>query len=390
MNNRPLRVLVDARMLLGRFSGVSRYVTRLIDELVRQGGIEVVALCGAGAKNPWIDREDVETIISSFSRADRVASRRVEWDGLYLRQIIKDSGVDLFHATWNTGIPAFSPVPGILTIHDLIPWREPNGHFSTSWQRRCYRYAQRASARRARQIITVSNHVSEHVIEELGVSPAKVVTIYNGVDPIGGDASSPASIAYRYVLYVGGHEPRKNLAGLFDAMQAYWNQHDERLLLHLTGTRESLDDAAERAFSRLTHRNHVVFLGSVDDCELSHQYASAAATITLSLDEGFGLPVLEAMAHGCPVVAADRAALPEVVGPAGILVDPVSQEGIVAGIRRAVTPSEFRSNLVERGLARARRFSWHRTAEIIRATYETAPSAPVISEVTQSVAVSGV
>ncbi len=377
MRHRPLRILVDARMLIGRFSGISRYVTRLIDELALQEGIEVVALCGRGGPNPWAQRDDVETIVSSFGRADRVVSRRVEWEGLYLRQVIRDSGVDLFHATWNTGIPMWCPVPSVLTIHDLIPWREPEGHFATRWQRVCYRYAQKASARRARRIITVSNHVRGQVIRELGVSESKVQTTYNGVDPMGDETRRLAPIPHRYVLYVGGHEPRKNLAGLFDAMQAYWNEYDERLLLHLTGDSSTLDDAARRAFTRMSSRNRVVFLGNITDQELARQYTSAAALVTLSLDEGFGLPVLEAMAHGCPVVAANRAALPEVVGSAGILVNLASPRDIVAGIRRAVVPSDDRSDLVTRGYTRAEQFSWRRTAESLRAAYESVLTAPV-------------
>lgn len=389
MSSRPLRVLIDARMLLGRFSGISRYVTRLVDALAAQDGTEVVTLCAAGARNPWIDRNDVETLVCSFGRADRVSSRRVEWDALYLRRVIQDSGCDLFHATWNSGVPALCPVPAVLTIHDLIPWRRPKNHFATTWQRRCYRYAIKASARRARRILTVSDHVGKQIIGELAVPVGKVTTIYHGVDPTAPDDPKATRTAYRYLLYVGGHEPRKNLAGLFCAMQAYWNRHSDRLRLHVTGTREMLDPSGERAFASLTHRNRVVFLGNIDDRELTHQYTGSSATISLSLDEGFGLPMLEAMGHGSPVVAANRGSLPEVVGSAGMLVDPDNTDEVVAAIRRATVASDARQELIERGRARAERFTWTRTAEQVRTAYAEVCVRPFVVEVARRAAWSG-
>jgi len=375
MKQRTLRVLVDARMMIGRFSGVARYVTRLLDELSAQDAIEVVALCAAGGADAWRDRNDVETIISSFTRADRPASRRVEWDALYLRQVVRDSGADVFHATWNTGIPALCPIPSVLTIHDLIPWRDPDTHFATQWQKTCYRYAQRASARRAAKIITVSDFVRREVIRELNVGPAKIQAVHNGVDvPFARELSS-AIAPNRYLLYVGGKEPRKNLAGLFGAMQKYGEQHDDRVLLHVTGTAEGLDPQAQRAFTKLSHKDRVRFLGDIDDEELQRQYASAQALITLSLDEGFGLPVLEAMAQNCPVIAAKRAALPEVVGSAGVLVNPDDVNEVVGAIKRITGDAEFRRALIDRGRRQAERYTWQDTAERVRQVYEEVASA---------------
>lgn len=375
MMQHPLRVLVDARMMIGRFSGVGRYVTRLIDELAASEGIEVVALCAAGGADAWLDRDDVETIISSFTRADRPASRRVEWDALYLRQLVRDSGANVFHATWNTGIPALCPVPSVLTIHDLIPWRDPDTHFATRWQRTCYRYAQRVSARRAAKIITVSDFVRREVIRELNVEPAKVRAVHNGVDLPETSELSGAAVPSRYLLYVGGKEPRKNLAGLFATMQKYWERHADRVMLHLTGTPDGLDPKAQRAFARLVCKDRVRFLGDIDDAELNRQYACAQALITLSLDEGFGLPVLEAMARGCPVIAAKRAALPEVVGQAGVLVNPDDLNEVVAAIKRIMTDSDHRRILIDRGRRQAQRYTWHRTAEHVRDVYEEVASA---------------
>lgn len=372
MKERALRVLVDARMMLGRFSGVSRYVTRLIDELAKLDGVEPVALCGVGGADRWLDRGDVQTIVSSFRRADRSASRRVEWDALYLRRIIHDSGADVFHATWNTGIPAMCRTPSVLTIHDLIPWHEQQAHFGTVWQRRCYTFAQRASAKRAALIATVSDHVRQDVIGTLGIDASKVRTIHNGV-ALPTRARGQA-VPRRYVLYVGGHERRKNLAGLFRAMQAYWDRYPDRILLHLTGHPDTLDESARGVLDTLTYRDRVRFLGSIDDAELSRQYQSAVALMTLSLNEGFGLPALEAMAHGCPVIASRAASLPEVVGTAGVLVNPHAPAEVAVGLHRVISQPAERAALIDRGRARAAQFTWERVGGETRKLYELAVS----------------
>lgn len=370
MRGRALRVLVDARMMVGRFSGVSRYVTRLIDELAGLDGVAPVALCGVGGADRWLDRGGVQTIVSSFGRSDRSASRRVEWDALYLRRIIRDCGADVYHATWNTGIPAMCPTPSVLTIHDLIPWHEPEAHFGTVWQRRCYTFAQRASAKRAALIATVSDYVRQDVIGTLGVNSSKVRTIHNGVDlPTGAPGHA---VPRRYVLYVGGHERRKNLAGLFRAMEAYWDRYPDRLLLHVTGNPDTLDESARGVWDTLTHRDRVRFLGTIDDTELSRQYASAVALMTLSLNEGFGLPAVEAMVHGCPVIASRAASLPEVVGPAGVLVNPHAPAEVAAALHHVISRPAERAALVDRGRVRAAQFTWERVGGETRHLYELA------------------
>ena len=136
---RSCRVMIDARMLVGRFAGVARVVTRLVDELVRQGQIEVVALCGEVVYEPWRSRSDFEIVRSTFGCRDRSVPRRVLWEETRLPRIISAAGVDLFHATWNFGIPARCPVPSLLTIHDLIPWAPWSGSNVPAVHKWCYR-----------------------------------------------------------------------------------------------------------------------------------------------------------------------------------------------------------------------------------------------------------
>lgn len=369
---RPIRVMIDARMLIGRFSGVSRVVTRLVDELARHEGIKVVVLCGDGVYGPWEGRTDIEIVRSSFGRGDRRTPRRVLWEEIRLPGVVSAAGVDLFHATWNFGVPARCPVPSVLTIHDLIPWHREGTSASALLHRACYRYAVRSSARRAARLTTVSHYVRQKVTKTLRVSPDRVAVVPNGVDiPTTGRCRGTVETK-AFALYVGGHEPRKNVAGVFKAMQRYWQRYDPTLELRLTGHERSLSRDAATTYQRLPSDAPVRFLGDISDAELEEHYSSARVLLLLSHEEGFGLPVLEAMAHGCPVVAANRASLPEVVGHAGLLVDPDQPEAVAAAVRSLITDPARRTDLVRRGEHRARMFGWDVTASRVLAVYQAA------------------
>ncbi|MCH7840451.1 MAG: glycosyltransferase family 4 protein [Planctomycetes bacterium] len=370
----PLRVLIDARMLIGRFSGVSRFVTRLVDELARRDDLRVVVLCSREVPPAWTDRKDIEILPSDFGRSHRTAARRLRWEEMKLRGYIRSAQVDVVHATWNTGVPPRCPVPSVLTIHDLIPWHRPKHYFTTSWQRWCYSYAVRASARRARCITTVSQYVRRDVLNTLRVQPDRVVTVPNGVNlPENSEFKKMDSESVApcwpstlepspFVLYVGGHEQRKNVAGVFRALRRYEERYDTSPTLRLTGTVGALCPAAACEYERM-NPERVQFLGEPDDHALGKLYASAGLLLMTSYDEGFGLPVLEAMAHGCPVVAASRAALPEVVGDAGLLVDPDDPDAVTHAMHRVLTDSVLRRRLIARGLTRAQSFTWGAVAD---------------------------
>ncbi len=367
---RPLRVMIDARMLIGRFSGVGRFVTRLVDQLVRQEGLEVVGLCGSEPYAPWLEARNIEVVTSSFSRRDRTAARKLWWEERNLRGLVRRANVDLFHATWNTGIPACCPVPAVLTIHDLIPWSDPRAHFATAAQRWSYHHAIKASARRATMVTTVSRYVRRRALDTLNIDPGRIAAIHNGVDMPADDLVDREPPSRPYALYVGGHESRKNVAGVLRAMRRYWARFDDGLDLELTGQVSSLCPEAAEVHGQLPHKSRVRFLGHVSETDLDGLYRHARVLLMLSHDEGFGLPVLEAMAHGCPVVAASNASLPEVVGDAGLLVNSDDSDAVSDAIHSLVEPSQHREALIQRGRSRAAAFGWNVTAARMRKLYE--------------------
>jgi glycosyltransferase involved in cell wall biosynthesis len=209
-----------------------------------------------------------------------------------------------------------------------------------------------------------------------------VVVVYNAIDERFGTAPAPEEIARvrerfqldgSFVLYVGNIKPHKNLVRLIEAFEALRRDGFEELKLLIIGDEISKWPALRRAVHRLKLHKHVRFLGFQSDETLASLYRLAAVFVFPSLYEGFGLPPLEAMASGTPVVTSNVSSLPEVAGDAAMLVDPYDVGAITAGIKRVLTDPALRDELVRRGLRRAREFSWERSVARTREIYfETA------------------
>ncbi len=369
-----LSVLIDARMMIGRFSGVARMVTRLVENLTTMPNVRVIALCGSEPYGPWASRSDIELIVSDFSRRDRSPARRLLWEATKLRTWIVRSGADIFHATWNTGVPFRSHVPTILTVHDVIPWDEPVRGLSSRVERSCYRYSFGVSVRRTQRVVAVSGFSADQIARKACIDPSRMRVIYNGVEVPRTVVDAAPRAERRYLLYVGGCEPRKNLEGVFIALERYWLKYDSEMELHLTGSANQLSNVASQAYELLGNDSRIHFLGSPSDEELAREYSNATALLMLSRAEGFGLPVIEAMAHGCPVIAARCGALPEIVGDAGILIDPGDVELIAGSIHKIARSPGLASEFIALGRQRAENFTWKRAAEAYLREYQIAAS----------------
>jgi len=285
----------------------------------------------------------------------------------WLRRRIARAGAALHFNPGFNG-PRSAPVPVVFTVHDLIHLRVPEE--SSALKDAYYRLVVRPAARRAACIVTVSEHTRATLLEWAGLPEEKVVVVGEGASsaftPDGPrhDAERP------YLLYVGNHKPHKNLSRLLDAYAR--SAAATELDLIFAGQREPQTDraVAERGLTGSVH-----FVAATTDEELAALYRGALGLVFPSLYEGFGLPALEAMACGVPVIASSTTALGELVGGAAIRVEPTDTEAIAHAIDRLTDDADLRRDLRRRGLECASRHMWSETVarveEVIRRALES-------------------
>lgn len=275
--------------------------------------------------------------------------------------------VDVVHAAHPLLIPTRRAAQ-VVTIHDLsfLTHRD-----STQAEiRRDYAELAPAHALRAHAIVVNSTYTASIVHTTFGVPKESIHVCRPGAPAWTSLGRAPNVPSDGYILFIGTLEKRKNLGALLDAYSRLRERHRCMPPLMIAG-RSTVD--AEPWLERLSRpplAGHVRYAGYVKDKEGA--YAGARLVVVPSLDEGFGIPVLEAMAAGIPVVAADRGALPEVLGDAGVLVDPMKVEQLTSAMHRMITDEAFAVRCAESGLARARRFSWQCAAMSLRRAYEAA------------------
>jgi glycosyltransferase involved in cell wall biosynthesis len=327
-----MRVGLDVAPLLQTQAGTARWVRGLRRGLEARPGIEVVPLCWGGS-----------------GRLTAVA-RDALWYPALLPVAAARARVDVLHCTIFRAPPR-ARVPTILTVHDLAVLRHP-GVFP-AWTRLYGATALRPVIRSADRVFAVSEFSKREVVELAGVDPDRVDVVANAVEPVFSPDGPRAE--GEYVLAVGTLEPRKNLARVVEATARAGVE------LRLVGARGWGDAGVSGA--------HVTWLGRVDDDELAAAYRGARSLVFPSLYEGFGIPVLEAMASGTPVVTSAGSAMAEVAGDAAVLVDPLDAASIAAGIGEA---DRRRDELSALGLARAGLYTWERAVTAAVAGYERA------------------
>ncbi|MDH7474646.1 MAG: glycosyltransferase family 1 protein [Anaerolineae bacterium] len=297
---------------------------------------------------------------------------RVMWEQIVQPGVLRQKRIDLVHGLAFV-TPLLSSCPTVVTIFDLSFLRFPKSFRRAN--RAYLRLFTPLSARRAQRVIAISEHTKRDIVHLLGVPAEKVEVIYCGVET----DFYPRSVAEvqafrqqkglpeRFVLFVGTLEPRKNVRRL---IEAYAQIRDLGVKLIIVGGKGWLYDDIFASVERLGLSSEVLFAGYVPAEELPLWYNSAELFVFPSLYEGFGLPPLEAMACGTPVVSSDAASLPEVVGEAGLLVAPQDVEGLAEAMRRVLGDRSLREQLRERGLQQARQFSWEKTARQTITVYQ--------------------
>jgi alpha-1,3-rhamnosyl/mannosyltransferase len=305
------------------------------------------------------------------------------WDQVTLPQALRRDGADVFLSPYYK-LPLAAPCPTVVTIHDLFfigyPGR-PRPLYDATMRRLARLYARRASA-----IVADSEHSRREIVTRLGLPAERITVIPVGLGPeFAPTALSPAQRARygldeRYVLYVGNFLPHKNLPRLLRAWSVLPESLRRAHQLVLAGGDRARQPALATEAGSLGLAAGVAFPGLIDDADLPAVYAGAMAFVLPSLEEGFGLPALEAMACGTPVIVSRRGALPEVVGDAGLLVDANNESALTATLARMLGAPDERAQLAARGLARAREFTAERTAgRVVDLLQATAGLSPALS-----------
>jgi glycosyltransferase involved in cell wall biosynthesis len=355
-----LRVGIDGRGFASPAAGVRRYVANLVSAIPAvDADVEIVALGGLADTIP----PGVRHIGEPWHPPTNLG-----WTLIGLPRAAARSGVDVLHAPSYTA-PFWSPVPVVVTIHDVSYARHPEWYpYRRDWARRAF---YRGSALAAAHIVTVSAFSAEEIVAAYGVPAGRVsvtpLGVSHGMFAPGDDGSIPAlpvEVTTPYVLHVGDLHERRNLGVVVEALAGVRRRFGsaEAMSLVLAGVDRGVGDALCGLAADNGAADAVIRLGAVDELLLRALYRSATALVYPSLYEGFGLPLLEAMASGTPVIASRAASIPEVVGDAGILLDPSDAAAWAEAIVRVANTPSVRDELRAAGLARVAAFTWERTA----------------------------
>jgi len=365
-----MRVAIDARKL--HDFGIGTYTRNLLQHLARiDRDSEYVLLCHQPDLGIAVQLgKNFRTVLEpspSYSIREQI---HVPW-------VLLRERPDVFHAPHYV-LPPATLCRSLVTIHDCIhlmfPQYLPN--------RVAYAYARASmwsAARRAHRILTVSEASKRDILHFFNVRPDKIVVVYNAIDERFRVAPSDEAVArvreryqldHGFVLYAGNIKPHKNLVRLIEAFDGLRRRGFDDLTLLIIGDEISRLPSLRRAVHSHKLHKHVRFLGFLPGDTLAILYRLAAVFVFPSLYEGFGLPPLEAMASGTPVVTSNVSSLPEVTGGAAVLVDPYDVESIVDGIARVLSNPKLSEELRAKGIARAREFSWERSVARTREIYQ--------------------
>lgn len=384
-----LRIVLDARRVAD--FGIGTYIRNLVRSLARIDTANQYSLITNVPEVPEFKDLPANFEPLVYGGRNRTGLAQLEF-GLFLRRL----GADLFHMPLNA-VPLWMPKPYLVTTHDMSTLLFAS---QSGYQSRLRRFYLRRGLLRADRVITVSIATRRDVETVLGIPPSRIRVIYNAPDPIFRQLSFPSTvrnghestgspeiqrvldryrIQYPFLLYVGRTNPQKNIPRLVEAFAVMRGEIKEHpsyrdLRLIIIGDEIARHPALRYAVIQSRVEDSVRFLGFVPIETLRSLYQAASAFVFPSLYEGFGLPPLEAMACGTPVVCSNVTSLPEVVGQAAVVVNPENVFDIARGMKEVLLDENLRSDLIVRGFEQVRQFSWERSARQVLQAYEEVAS----------------
>jgi glycosyltransferase involved in cell wall biosynthesis len=374
-----LRIAIDARLILPHMTGIGRYLIGLLTGMQQVDSTDALQI--------WVQQElpDHHTVWSLNGgrfQIDRVLLRHMDWRAQWvLPRLLRQNPPDLLHYP-HFDLPWFTPGKVVLTIHDLKYIRQPVFfHSAARLKHLVMRTMLLHASRRAQAIIVHSRFTAQDLVQRLSIDAEKIYTIPLGVDERFFQKCSAPELdkvrkQYRlpdqYLLTVAERRPHKNLSSLIQAFAHFRKTHRHPLRLVIVGKAYAGYREPQILAENLGVADQVDFLDYVKEPDLPALYQMADVFILLSLYEGFGLPILEAMASGVPVIASNCTALPEVVGENGLLVNPREPQAIAETLHSLLSTQSLREELSCKGHIWAQHFTWQRCAEQTLACYHQA------------------
>jgi len=364
---------IDCRDLVaGALTGIGRFVGNLLRAVSLEENPPELFLYG--------NQDTAFDLPQTWGGPPRARTRRKSeaavwwWDRVTLPRMVRRDRLDVFLSPYFKA-PGIRSCPVAVTIHDLLFLRmPPEVSGKNAMYCRAFKSFAASSARRAAAVFTVSEHSRRDIVELLGVPRGKTHVVGNcvgpGFHPLDDEARVAAAkeavgIDGDYIFYLGNFGPHKNVDGLLETYARLDAELRDRFRLVLGGRPDKWTPKTRRTVGRLGLASRVSLPGHIPEELLPAIYNGAAAFVTLSRWEGFGLPVLEAMACGTPVVCSNSASLPEVAGGAALLVDADDRAGCAAGLAKALTDDTMRAGLRAKGPTRAKHFSPARFSRLI-------------------------
>ncbi|MGK5057727.1 glycosyltransferase family 4 protein [Janthinobacterium sp. LB2P49] len=257
---------------------------------------------------------------------------------------------------WSPGFiaPFNSKTPDVVTVHDLI-----HLHYYSSAHKIYYDYVLRNLYKKCAKILTVSEYTKKELLEWGDFDPEKIEVVYNAVEPSFNEDVVPASLGYPYIFYAGNRRGYKNIARLIESY-ALSTLPSLGIKLLLSG---KMDEGLIKMVNQFSMANMVMTAGYIRDEDLPSYYKGATMIVYISLYEGFGLPILESMAVGIPVITSDLSCMPEIAGGAAMLVNPLDIKAISNAMNQLIEDTTLKSDMIAAGLIRAKDFSWDRSAK---------------------------
>ncbi len=365
----PLRVLYNALTLTPPFSGVQVYSCQLIKQAIRENGSEDFRFI------PLLPEKS-----SVFSFSDRILTvktttrpRRIAYEHTQIHRLFQKQQATLLHAP-SYILPVHFKGPAVLTVHDTIALDFPS--YCKNSNALYFSLLLKKSIRSADRIIAVSRQVKDDILRHCAIDPDKIQVVYHGVDASFRSVTDSTQMEHirkkyrlpgRYLLFVGNIEPKKNLERMFEALFQIRNKIDHKLVI--AGRWGWKYRPVQKAVQKLDLRDQVVFLDYVDQADLPALYTGADLFLFPSLYEGFGLPVLEAMACGTPVMTSDKGSLPEISGGHAFYTNPMCSDEMARDILSALDDHSTRLTKSRAGREHASLFTWEKTWQQTKQIY---------------------